>query len=193
LDPGQLTHSQEKARPRQRVGPKAGPIVSSGGNESGFRPKIQKHQSERFGQSEPAVTAAAGLSLSEKAEGVGEIPEIQVRRQTFLPTVRCGPCPSLIFTVPGLAARDTMKLELPVSPTPLPSTGAGVSKAIALRGSLFDLRRPVRRSHRHPWRSKTVRRRWTTPSSSCAWSSSQSFSPRSSSSSFASSPCCPPS
>jgi hypothetical protein len=32
---------------------------------------------------------------------------------------------------PGLAARDAVKLELPVSPTPLPSTGAGVSSAIA--------------------------------------------------------------
>jgi len=44
---------------------------------------------------------------------------------------------------PGLAAPDTVKLELPVSPTPLPSTGAGVSKAIALRGSLFDFAGPL--------------------------------------------------
>ena len=31
-----------------------------------------------------------------------------------------------------------------------------MSSATALRGSLFDIRRPVRRSHRHPRRPKTV-------------------------------------
>jgi hypothetical protein len=44
---------------------------------------------------------------------------------------------------PALAVQDALKLKLPVSPTPLPSIGTGASKAIAMRGSLFDLRRPV--------------------------------------------------
>jgi hypothetical protein len=44
---------------------------------------------------------------------------------------------------PALAVQDAVKLKPPVSPTPLPSIGAGASQAIAKRGSLFDLRRPV--------------------------------------------------
>jgi hypothetical protein len=44
---------------------------------------------------------------------------------------------------PALAVQDTVKLKLPVSPTPLPSFGAGASKAIAERASLFNRRRPV--------------------------------------------------
>jgi hypothetical protein len=143
-------------------------------------------------QSPPAPIPARGRFR--KAEGVGEIPEAQVRRQMFLPAARGGILsPPLVFMDPAQAEQDAVKLKFHVSPTPLPSTGAGVSKAIAKRGSLFNLRRPVRRSHRHPWRSKTVMRRRTKPSSSCAWSSSPSFSLPSSSSSYASSPCCPPS
>src|SRR5260370_16031673 len=139
-----------------------------------------------------SCTRTPARATPKKAEGVGEIPETRARRQLVLPTVRAGSYPSLNFKAPGLAARDTVKLKFPVSPTPLPSIRAGVSNAIALRGSLLHVPRPLRRSHRHPWRSKTLRRRWPT-SSSCAWSSSPSSWLLSSSSSFASSPCCPPS
>ena len=58
-----------------------------------------------------------------------------------------GPCP---------CDRNAVNLKLLVSPTPLPSGGAGASSTIALRDSRIDVRRPFRRSHRHPRRPKTV-------------------------------------
>ncbi len=66
-----------------------------------------------------------------KAEGVGEIPEAPSPAAYLCRRLRAGFDPSLNFMGPALTVRDSVKLELPVSPTPLPSTGAGVSSAIA--------------------------------------------------------------
>ena len=72
---------------------------------------------------------------------------------------------------------------------PVASTGPAMSNTMS--SPRFDVRRPVRRSHRRRSKSKTDARRALT-SSSGAWSSLRPSS-LPSRSSFASSPCCPPS